>query len=64
MDKLDTNNKQMKTINILKDSQEIAEKCDYDAKLICELLLETLTDANFHQLKKKLEIIINDHFNL
>jgi len=54
----------MKTINILKDSQEIAEKCDYDAKLICELLLETLTDANFHQLKKKLEIIINDHFNL
>ena len=54
----------MKTINIDKESEEIAHKCDYDGQLICELLLETLTDANFHQLRKKLEIIINEHFNL
>jgi len=54
----------MKTINILKDSQEIAEKCDYEGETICKLFLETLTDANFHQLRKQLEIIINDHFNL
>jgi hypothetical protein len=49
-------------INIL--AQEIAEKTQWDGLEISKIFLEALTDANFHSLRKQLEIIINKEFDL
>lgn len=46
------------------EAQNIAEKTSWDGLEISKIFLEALTDANFHSLKKKLEIIINEEFNL
>ena len=43
-------------------AQEIASQLEWDGKLISELFLDALTDANFHTLRKELEVIINKEF--
>ena len=43
--------------------QEIASDLKRDGKLICEIFLEALTDANYHNLRKALEEVINKEVN-
>jgi hypothetical protein len=50
----------MKTVITL--SENLAHDCKWDAKLISDVYLEALTDANFHTLKKALEPIILKYF--
>jgi len=45
---------------ISQEAKRIAEKTEWDGAEICDIFLAALTDANFHSLRKKLEIIIND----
>ncbi len=47
-----------------KTGQEVAEKTGWDGLEISLIFLEALTDANFHSLRKKLEVIINEEFEL
>lgn len=42
--------------------QDIASQLKWDGKLICEIFLESLTDANFHTLRKQLEVVIEKEF--
>ena len=42
--------------------QDIASQLKWDGKLICEIFLEALTDANFHTLRKQLEVVIEKEF--
>lgn len=41
---------------------EIATKLDWNGKDICEAFLAALTDANYHSLKKELELIVSKEF--
>ena len=50
----------MKTISKL--SEDLALDCNWNAKMISEVYLESLTDANFHSLKKILQPIILKYF--
>lgn len=43
-------------------AQEIAEKLNWEGKDICKIFLSALTDANYHNLRKILEPIINSQF--
>jgi hypothetical protein len=43
-------------------AEDIAEQLDWNGDLICEMFLEALTDANFHTLRKKLEVVIKEEF--
>ena len=49
----------MEQKELFKLSQEIADKADYDGFVICDVFLEALTDANYHNLRKQLEVVIN-----
>ena len=42
-------------INTNTIGKELASKCDWNAKLICESFLEALTDSNYHTFKKQME---------
>jgi hypothetical protein len=42
--------------------QDIASQLEWDGKLICDVFLEALTDANFHTLRKQLEVVIEKEF--
>lgn len=46
------------------EAKQIAEKTQWDGLEICDIFLEALTEANFHSLRKKLEVIINEEFEL
>jgi len=41
---------------------KIAQLTKWDGKEICEIFLEALTDANFHQLRRELEKVIDKEF--
>lgn len=43
-------------------AQDIASKTQWDGLEISKIFLESLTDANFHNLKKKLEVVIKQEF--
>jgi hypothetical protein len=43
-------------------AEDIAKETGWCGKEICEVFLEALTDANFHQLRKELEKTISNHF--
>lgn len=54
----------MKTLEKELKGQDIASELKWNGKLICEVFLEALTDANFHSLRKELEKVINKEFEL
>jgi hypothetical protein len=54
----------MTTENINREADLIAEKTGWDGDIICQIFLEALTEANFHALRKELEVIINKEFDI
>ena len=41
-------------------AEEIAKDCHYDGERIFALMMDSLTDANFHELRNKLESTFAD----
>jgi hypothetical protein len=54
----------MTTQEIQHQADLIAEKTGWDGDFICQIFLEALTEANFHSLRKELEVIINKEFDI
>ena len=52
----------METIS-KKTGVDIAKKLDWNGKKICDAFLTALTESNFHDLKMKIEAIINEEDN-
>jgi hypothetical protein len=40
----------------------MAEQSEWEGETICKIFLEALTEANFHSLRKELEVIIDREF--
>lgn len=52
----------MTTQDIRQQAEIIAQETQWDGEYICKIFLEALTEANFHSLRKELEVIIDREF--
>jgi len=49
-----------RTVDTDKEGIKVAAVCNWNGKLICETFLNSLTDANFHALRKFIANAINE----